>query len=221
MRVGRRLLLDSFILFSVACSIFFLFSKIGGDPVIQMLGTHASAAQITMLRHQYGFDQPLHIQFFHFLADLVHGHLGSSFATHQPIAGMFLDALYPTVFLGLPAFFISFLVSLAVAFACLRWQQFDRVLRFLSSLGISVPALVYILLGQYIFAYRLGIFPVSGFYGSILHKVWCITLPLIIYVLVSVGFQVQVMRSLLLQEMKQEYVLVAYARGLSHMRVFF
>lgn len=221
--ITRKILGAIPIIFGVALVVFLLFNLVGGDPTYQMLGKHANAKQIEELRHEYGFDRPLPIQFLHYLKQIVTFDYGRSYATKQRISKMISDGIGPSLTLTLPAFVITtglgILISLIVAYFRGRW--IDRVTVVLCIVGMSIPMLAFILFGQKFFAYHLGWFPISGYESSWPECFEFVALPVLIWVAVGLGYDVRFYRTALLEEILQDYVRTARAKGLNEPRVFF
>jgi len=209
-------------IFGVSLIVFILFNMVGGDPTYQMLGRHASSQQIQELRHEYGFDQPSTIQFIQYLKQIVTFDYGRSYATKQPISQMILDGIGPSLALMVPAFFMTTLLSVSIGLfvAYFRGKWIDKVAVILCVFGMSVSMLAYILFGQYFFAYKLGWFPISGYESSWPEGLQYVVMPMIIFVMVSLGYDVRFYRTAILEETNQDYVRTARAKGLSEPRVF-
>ncbi len=210
-------------IFGVILIVFLLFNLVGGDPAYQMLGRHATAQQIAELRHEYGFDQPKYIQFGRYLLQVFTFDYGRSYATKQPIREMILNGIGPSVSLMIPAFGLTTLLSICIALAStyFRGRWMDRAIVVSCVLGMSVSILAYILVGQYFFAYKLGWFPISGYEAGWLNRFEYLLLPMIIFIMVSLGYDVRFYRTVLLEEVHQDYVRTARAKGLSEMKIFF
>ena len=211
------------IIFGVALVVFVLFNIVGGDPALQMVGKHATAQQIADIRREYGLDQPLYIQFFKYLKEIVTFDFGRSYATRQQISDMIIKGIGPSLSLALPAFLITTFVSIVVGLfvAYFRGSWIDRLSVILCVVGMSIPSLGYILFGQYILAYQMNLFPISGFDYDLLSRGQYIALPLIIWVFLSVGYDVRFYRTALIEETNQDYVRTARAKGLSEPKIFF
>lgn len=220
--IVRKLLSTIPIMFGVALIIFFLFNLVGGDPTYQMLGKHANQQQINELRHEYGFDQPQIVQFGSYLKQIVTFDYGRSYATRQKISDMISNGIGPSLTLAVPAFLMTtvmgLMISLLVAYYRGKW--IDKVVVVLCVFGMSVSALAYILFGQYFLAYKLGLFPISGFDEAWPDRFRYVAMPAIIWVLVGLGYEVRFFRTAVLEEAGQDYVRTARAKGLSEPRVF-
>lgn len=220
--IVRRLIQAVTIVIGVSLVTFIIFNIVGGDPVYQMAGKGATQEEITALRHELGTDQPLYQQYFYYLKQIITFDFGRSYATKQKISAMILDGLGPSLSLAIPAFIfgslISIIIALAVAFYRGKWL--DRVMVLLAVAGMSISILVYIIAGQYYLAYLQGLFPISGWEPG-LAGVPFLVLPGLIWVLVSFGSDVRFFRTVMLDEISQDYVTTAYAKGLGRISVFF
>ncbi len=137
---------------------------------------------------------------------------------------MFLKGLGPTLCLTLPSFVISFFLSLAISlFSAASQGKFSLVDRVVttSCLGLmSISFLVYIIVFQYFFAFRLGWFEISGWDSSWTGRWAYLVLPWIISVIVTLGPNILIFRSAILDEIMQDYVLTAQAKGLNRVKLF-
>jgi peptide/nickel transport system permease protein len=163
--LARRLIGAVPIIFGVALIVFLLFNVVGGDPALMMLGKHATVQQIADVRHEYGLDRPLPVQFGKYLIEIVTFDFGRSYATRQEISEMIFRGVGPSLSLAVPAFTLSTLIAIAISLfvAYFRGTWIDRFSVVLCVIGMSVPSLGYILFGQYILAYQFSFFPISGY----------------------------------------------------------
>ena len=219
----RRLLNTVPIILGVTLIVFILFNLVGGDPTYQMLGRHANTQQIAELRHEYGFDQPQYVQFISYLKQVITFDYGRSYATKQPISQMILDGMGPSLSLMIPAFLLTTILSVSIGLmvAYFRGKWIDRVTVILCVLGMSLPMLAYILFGQYFLAFKWGWFPISGYDTQWPDRLQYVLMPMLIFVAVSLGYDVRFYRTAILEEVNQDYVRTARAKGLSEPRVFF
>lgn len=218
----RRLLGTIPTIFGVTLIIFVLFNMVGGDPVYQMVGRHANESQIAELRHEYGLDQPAYVQYVNYLKQVVTFDYGRSYSTKQKISDMIWSGVGPSLSLAVPAFFLttffSVIIGLVVAYFRGRW--IDKISVIICVFGMSLPMLAYILFGQYFFAYKMGWFPISGYDADWMYRAQYVALPILIWVTVSLGYDVRFYRTALLEETAQDYVRTARAKGLTDRRVF-
>jgi peptide/nickel transport system permease protein len=221
--ITRRLLYTIPIVFGVCLVIFTLFNLVGTDPTYQILGKHASPAQVAELRHELGLDKSKTAQFGDYLKQVVTFDFGRSATSRQRISDMIWAGMPASLSLAIPAFLVETLLGLVIALlvAYFRGGWFDRIIVILCVTGMSVSALAYILFGQYVFAYWMGLFPISGYDQDIFLRFQYIALPALIWVAVSLGINVRVFRTFLLDEVGQDYVRTARAKGLGEERILF
>lgn len=221
--LARRLLYTIPILFGVALIIFVLFNLVGGDPTYQMLGKHATVAQIQELRHELGMDKSKPEQFVDFLKQIVTFDFGRSYSTKQKISEMIWNGIPASLTLAIPAFIVETILALAIALlvSYFRGSLFDRVVVVTCVMGMSVSSLAYILFGQYVFAYMFGLFPISGYDPDPILRFKYIALPALIWITVGIGVNVRVFRTFMLDEVGQDYVRTARAKGLNENKVLF
>lgn len=219
----RRILYIVPIVFGVAIILFTLFHLIGGDPTYQMLGKHADQRQIEELRHELGFDQPKWTQFVHYLFQIVTFDYGRSYSTKLPISEMIASGILPSLSLAIPSFMMTIVFAVAIALfaAYFRGRWIDRTVVLICVLGMSIPSLAFILIGQYVLAYQFGWFPISGYEYSFPGFIEYIALPSLIWLIVALGVDVRFFRTAILDEVYQDYVRTARAKGLTDRHVFF
>jgi peptide/nickel transport system permease protein len=218
----RRIIMTIPIVFGVALLVFILLNVVGGDPALMMVGKHATVEQIESIRREYGLDQPLYVQFFDYLKQIMTFDFGRSYATRQRISDMILNGLGPSLSLTLPAFVLTTVVSVVLGLfvAYFRGKPIDRLAVFFCVIGMSVSVLAYILFGQKILAYQLGWFPVSGYDYSFFGRFQYLALPIVLWLLLSVGYDVRYYRTAIIEETHQDYVRTARAKGLSEKKIF-
>lgn len=219
----RRLVYTVPIVLGVCFIIFTLFNLVGGDPTYQMLGKHASAEQIEELRHELGMDKSKPAQFLDYLGQVATFDFGRSYVTKQRISEMILHGMPASLSLAIPAFVIETLMAITIALlvSFFRGSVFDRVVVVACVMGMSISSLAYILFGQYVFAYWLGLFPISGYDSDLIGRIRHVALPVLIWVAVGLGINVRVFRTFVLDEVNQDYVRTARAKGLGETKVLF
>lgn len=218
----RKLLNTIPTLLGVWIVIFILFNVVGGDPTYMMLGKHATPQLVAEVRAEYGYDKPLLIQFFRYMGEAVTFDWGDSRASRQPISQMVMDGIGPSLTLTVPAFLVttvmSILMGLLVAYFRGRW--IDKIVVVGCVIAMSVPMLAFILFGQYFLAYKLDLFPIHGFDAAWPDRLHYVILPAIIWVAVSLGYNVRFYRTALVEEVGQDYVRTARAKGLGELPIF-
>jgi peptide/nickel transport system permease protein len=202
----------------VVSVVFLLIHLVPGDPIQQMLGEGAASADLAAARHQYGLDLPLGQQYLNYWRGVLHGNLGQSLRFQQDV-GSLIAVRYPfTLQLTLAALVVAILLSIpaGVHSATHRNRWSDRTLSFVSLLGLSFPNFA---LGPVLilfFAIGLGILPVSGS-GSLAHLV----LPAITMGGSLAAILTRMVRTAMLEELGQDYVRTARAKGSSERTVVY
>jgi len=165
---------------------------------------------------------PLFVQYKNFLVETATLNLGRSWITETPVTEIFLRGIGPTLSLSIPAFILGSLLAIALSLlvAYFRGRPIDRMVTTAAIAGISVSSLVYILFGQWLLAGELKLFPIWGFeYGP--SAVFFLALPICIWILLSVGTDIRYYRTVALEEINQDYVRTARAKGLSEPVILF
>lgn len=221
--VIRRVFYMIPIILGITLVTFFLFNVAGGDPAAQAAGKHATAEHIQQFRAELGLDRSLPQQYLFFLGQIATFDFGRSWATKQKVASMIVEGIGVSLSLTLPAFALTLVltVSLGLITAHLRGTLFDRCVMVLCLGLMSLSSLVYILYGQYYFAYQLSIFPISGWDPSWIGRWQYLTLPIIIFVSFSLGGDILFYRTAFLDEIYQDYVRTARSKGLSTSVILF
>ncbi len=218
----RRLLYMVPVLLGVAALVFSLFNTVGEDPVRVALGQHATPESIADLKAQWGLDQPLYKQFVDFLVQIATFDYGRSYDTGEKLSDMFAAGAPVSLSLTLPPFVIGLIlnVSLGLLIAYYRGSWLDRFSTALFIGAMSISYLAYIIGFQYVLAYRMDWFPISGYEPGI-EGLQFLLLPWIIYLVVSVGPDVRMYRTVFLDETSADYVRTARAKGVSENRMLF
>lgn len=213
--LGRRLLLTVPVLLGVATLVFSLIHLIPGDPAQAILGEAAPESDVIELRRQLGLDRPLLEQYGSFLAGLVKGDLGTSLRTGQPVTAQILERMPATMELAAAAMVvaIAFAIPLGIAAAVRRGTWVDHTAMTLALSGISIPNFWLGPLLAIIFAVELGWLPVSG-RGTWGHLI----LPAVSLGAALAAILARMMRATLLEELREQYVVAARARGVSRTR---
>ena len=225
----RRTLYTIPILLGVMLIIFVLFNMVGGDPTYQMLGKHATASQIAELRQELGLDKSRVEQFFDYVGQVITFDYGRSYGTKQKISEMIWMGIPASLSLAIPAFLVETLLAIAIALlvSFYRGGLIDRTIVFLCVMGMSISSLAYILFGQYVLAFKLSsflgfsVFPISGYDSDWIERIRYIALPAMIWVAVGLGINVRIFRTFMLDEVGQDYVRTARAKGLNEKKILF
>jgi peptide/nickel transport system permease protein len=221
--VLRRLLYLVPLLFGVSLVVFVIFDLgLFGDPVAAKLGKYATTESIAQLRHDLGLDRPWFERFGDHLWRTVTLDFGRSSQYRVPIAEMIARGAGPSLAITLPGFLVAttVAVSLSVLCAAFRGRALDRVM-LVAAVGLmSVSSVVYIIYGQYYLAYRWEVFKLRG-YERGLGAVPYVLLPILIFVFLSIGPDLRFYRAAMVEEVRQDYVRTARAKGLGEVSVLF
>ena len=149
--------------------VFVLFNWVGGDPAYLLAGKMADEAAIANIRAQLGIDQPVYVQLWIFLKQIVTFDFGNAWSTGEPVAHIIASRLGPSLTVLVPLTLLEtvFGIALALAIAFVRGSLTDRAVMVACTVGMSISILVYIIVFQYWFAYKLGLFPVQGWGSSL------------------------------------------------------
>ena len=206
------------VLWLVVSVVFLLIHLVPGDPILQMLGEGAPAADIAATRHAYGLDVPLGQQYLHYWKGVLHGDLGPSLRFNQSVSRLIVQRYPYTLQLTIAALLVAVLISIpaGVRSAQRRGNWDDKLLSVVSLFGLSFPnfALGPILI--LFFAIKLGLLPVSGS-GTFAHLV----LPAITMGGALAAILTRMVRTSMLEELGQDYVRTARAKGLSERAVVY
>jgi|SRR5579884_2165004 len=208
-----RLLASIPVLLGVATIVFFLMRILPGDPAKLMLyETGASAADIEKLRQQLGLNDPIYIQYWDYLSSISHGDLGQSFYTKQNVTTMLAAQLPSTIELTVASMVVSTLVGVAlgVLSAIRQHSWIDAVSMVVALTGVSLPSFWLGLMLILLFSLKLRLLPSVGT-GGLAHLV----LPAVTLGLGGAAIVARLVRSSMLEVLRQEYVVTARAKGLS------
>lgn len=206
----------------VVLLVFFLFNWVGGDPSYLLAGKMADPAAIANIRAQLGIDQPYTTQLWIFVKQIVTFDFGNAWSTGEPVAHILSSRLGPSLTVLVPLTILEtvFGIALALAIAFVRGSLTDRAVMVACTVGMSISILVYIIVFQYVLAYKLGLFPVQGWGASLGENLLRYALlPIIIGLAVSLAPTLRLYRTFVLDEANQDYVRTARAKGLPERRV--
>ncbi|MCM5555090.1 ABC transporter permease [Pleomorphomonas sp. NRK KF1] len=211
-RLGGALM----ILFGVAAITFVLLYALPADPAVQLAGRSATAQTVANIRHELGLDQPLIVQFIHYLGNLVQGDLGRSYTQKTEVMTLILARLPATLILMVSGILVEVAIGLTLGtVAALNRGGFvDRLVMTVSFVGVSAPQFVVALLLLYVFAATLQWFPMSGF-GTFSHVV----LPALTLGVLGAGWYARMVRSAMIDVLNQDYVRTARAKGVAERAV--
>ena len=202
--------------------IFFLFNWVGGDPAQVLAGKISNPDQIANIRKQLGVDRSYWYQLGVFIQQVFTFDFGRSWSTNEEVSRILLTRVGPTLTIMLPVVFIE--TTLAVLFAIIvayvRGTLTDRTIMIVCTVAMSVSFLVYIIFFQWLFGFILGWFPVQGWSESFWKNLLTYApLPIMLAVFVSLAPSLRLYRSFFLDEINQDYVRTARAKGVPEKKV--
>jgi peptide/nickel transport system permease protein len=211
-------------LLGVVLLVFVLFKFFGGDPAEVLGGLNATPEQIQSIRQQLGLNDPWWVQLWVFVKSIFTFNWGKSWATNELVSNLFATRLPATLTVMLPILILDALLALPIAMwvAYRRGSLTDRTIMVITTVALSISFLVYIIVGQYLFGFQLGWFPVQGWSDSVLKNLATYApLPVLLAVMVGISPQTRLYRSFFLDELGQDYVRTARAKGLNERTVLF
>ncbi len=220
----RRLLYTIPIVLGVLLLTFVLFTLVGGDISVELAGKNATPETIEEIREEYGLNKPLFLswdsQFINHFKSALTFDFGRA-RDREPVIDKIKRGAGPSLALMVPMFIgiIVISVSLSLVVAFVRGTVWDVLTVIICVAGMSIPYLSFILFGQYFFAYKWGLFPV--FFSPDLSTVQYVALPVLIGIVTSLGSNLRFYRTVMLDEMRSDYVRTAFAKGLTTRRVLF
>jgi peptide/nickel transport system permease protein len=218
-----RLVLTLPVVWLVVSLVFLLIHLVPGDPILQMLGESATPTDISALRHQYGLDLPLWTQYVHYWGGVLHGDLGNSIRLHSTVSSLIVRRYPYTLNLTLTSLVLALILALpaGILAAVHRGRWLDQVLSVVSLFGLSVPAIALGPVLILVFSIQLGWLPVSGANAGGTNSIdWrYLILPSIVMGASLAAILTRMVRTAMLEELGQDYIRTARAKGLSETAV--
>lgn len=209
-------LLRTLLLLLGVVTLTFLLGRFSGDPVAMMLPQQATTEDYQRIRAALGIDQPIPVQYFIYMRNLLQGDLGRSIVLQRPALEVVLERVPSTLALGIPALVLSVLLGIPLGgLSAYRHNHFaDRLIMSLSLAGQSLPQFFVGILFILLFGVALGWTPTFGS-DTWRHYI----LPTITLAVYPLAFIIRLTRSSLLEIINQDYIRTAHAKGLSPWRV--
>lgn len=210
------------VLIGISFISFVLLQLTPGDPARLMLGPRASAEAIAAIHDRYGLDQPIVVQYFYYLLNLVRGDLGQSLAFRAPVGAIILTKIGPTLYLLTYGLVLSVLMTLVLAIAAAKRQgrMIDQCIRLICVIGVGVPSYFIGLLLVLVFSLKLGWFPVSGYDRSFVTNLHHLFLPALTIGIAITPILTRNLRATLIQQMGSDVAIAGLSKGLSPATVF-
>ena len=205
-------------LWLVLTLVFLMIHIVPGDPVEQMLGEGAAPGAAAQLRHLLGLDQPLRVQYGHYLWSLVHGDLGQSFKFQAPVRQIIFERYPATLLLAFLALLVCAVIAVpsGVLAGHRRGQAADKLVGLFTLLGLAIPNFALGPLLILLFSIEIGWLPVSGRNGAASYVLPAATLGAALAAILT-----RMVRGALLEELSADYIRTARAKGLGTTAVLF
>jgi peptide/nickel transport system permease protein len=217
-QIVQRVLYTLPVIWLVVSLVFLMIHLVPGDPILQMLGEGAPAADVAAARHAYGFDAPLSQQYIRYWKGVLHGDLGPSVRMNQGVSQLIAQRYPYTLQLTLAALVVAIVLSIPAGIRSAqrrnRWD--DRLISVVSLFGLSFPGFALGPILILLFAIKLGWLPVSGS-GSLANLI----LPAITMGSALAAILTRMVRTSMLEELSQDYIRTARAKGLPERTVVY
>lgn len=214
----RRLYQGVFVIIAITAILFLIMQLMPGDPIKLISNPRIPQDRIEELRHLWGLDKPIIIQYFYWFSNIVKGDFGTSIISGQKVSTLIAQRLPYTLILTGPALLIEFIISvfLGLIAAYKRDSIFDKLIVNLTIILRAIPIFWLGILFIMFFSLKLKILPVSGYSGF-----KSLILPLSTLVLPYLATNLRLTRSEVLEVLRERMVLTAYAKGLNNQQVLF
>lgn len=215
--IAKRLLAMIPVILGVTLIVYLIMSLAPGDPARTILGEQATEEQVQELRTEMGLDQPIIVQYFRYIWNLLHGDLGRSYQSRIDVSTEIFSRFPNTIKLALTASLFSVILALPLGIIAAVRQNtfFDSFSMFIAIIGISCPTFWFGLILILVFAVNLKWFPVSGQVDNFRGMV----LPALTLAFNSMAAMARVTRSSMLEVIRQDYIRTARAKGVSNRNV--
>lgn len=220
----RRIVITLPVLWVVVSVVFLLIHLVPGDPIVQMLGEGATAADISSLRHAYGLDAPLAVQYTRYWNGILHADLGESLRMRDSVLHLVAERYPYTLALSASALLLGLAISVpaGILSALNAGRRQDHVIGFLSLMGLSFPNFALGPILVLLFAIRLGWLPVSGAgSGSPRSFLLHLLLPAATLGVSLAAILTRMVRTAVLEELSQDYIRTARAKGVQEREVVY
>jgi peptide/nickel transport system permease protein len=211
------------VLLGISIITFMLVQMMPGDPVRIMLGPRASEEAIAVMRARYGLDQPVLVQYFYYLINVLRADFGQSLAYRAPVLDVILERLLPTFCLLAYGLLLGIFLTVVLAVTAARRAGgvFDQIIRLFCVAGLGLPSFWLGLMLIILFSLKLRLFPVSGFGDSFLDVLWHLFLPAFTVAIFITPILTRNLRATLVAQSAADYAVAGRSKGLSENYIFF
>lgn len=231
--IVRRLLQLIPLLLGVSLLSFFVMHLAPGDPTSLFTDPNINPLELARIRANWGLDQPIIVQYFYWLKNVLRGDFGTSYLTGQPVISEILERLPATLLLMIPAYILTFLITipLGVFSAIKKGSWFDNLVTIFTFIGMATPSFWLGLMLMLLFSVQLGWLPAVGMHDVLLQQndighrtldlLRHMVLPLTTMTLLSLAGLSRYQRAAMLEVLNQDYIRTARAKGLPGRVVIF
>ncbi|MCR8846025.1 ABC transporter permease [Paenibacillus sp. SC116] len=215
----RRILQAIPLLIVISIVSFALIKLAPGDPVSSFVTPDMSPEDVERIRQNMGLDQPIYVQYWHWLVNMLSGDWGYSLINHRPVLTLIMERLPATIGLMGSALFLSLLISVPLSMyaAARKNKAADKVLSLISYIGISIPSFWFGIMLIYLFAVKLQWLPSMGMRTIGVNSFWDVVkhgiLPCTVLVFMNVSVYMRYIRSQTISQLEEDYVQIQYAYG--------
>jgi peptide/nickel transport system permease protein len=219
----RRLIQAVIVIIIVTIIVFLAVRLLPGDPVLLYLSQEElemlTQERIDQVKHEFGLDKPLHIQYANWVADIFHGDLGTSMFYREPVGVLIAQRVPITLHLGVIAMVLGIILGIVGGLtAALRWGKApDTIVTALANTGICIPIFWLGILMIWLFGLQLGWLPLYGYtspFKDFGQSSMQLIMPVICLCIMAVAGGARQMRSSTLEVIWQDYIRTAWAKGL-------
>jgi len=223
----RRILTGLLVLLIVTIFVFLVVRLLPGDPLVIFMGQsytgqqqRISPEELEALRHYWGLDRPLYVQYFDWLGDILRGDLGNSIKVNVPISTLIAERMPRTMYIGFVTLLFSSVGGILVGIVCAlrRGTWLDNTLTTVANIGMVIPVFWLALLLMYLFSYQLHWLPTSGWvnpFDDFWGHIKCMIMPFSAMAVGSVAGLARIVRSCMLEVLGADYIRTAWAKGLT------
>jgi|TARA_B110000881_G_C18577411_1_gene519515 peptide/nickel transport system permease protein len=226
--IFKRIIFVLPVLFGSSILVFILLNLAPGDPITKLVGPFASAETRESIKIAYGLNEPMIVQYFKWVYNLLNGNLGISIEKSVPVYDIVIDRLYNSIVLSLFSGIIGILFGLICGSICALYHNklLDKIILLLFVLGISIPPYWLAIVSIFVFSIEFEWFPTGGMYNvdgeeNLFDLIRHIILPGLLASLIPGAIIGRVTRTAILEQIYQDYVRTALGKGINKFFVFF